>query len=154
MNIRKALPQDIDQLVRMRWNFTNEDYPEVKADYDAFYTECRAFLEEALQGNRWSIWLAEVDGVIISHIFVQFIQKVPRPGRVTHPFAYMTNVYTLPEYRGQGIGSRIMQTIEQWGRDMLLEFIIVWPADDSVHFYEKNGYKLCTEPMELKLSID
>ncbi|WP_338080684.1 GNAT family N-acetyltransferase [Cohnella luojiensis] len=52
------------------------------------------------------IRVAETNGVIASRIYIQLIDKVPRPGRVTYPFAYMTNVYTDPDYRSRGIGVR------------------------------------------------
>jgi len=151
MNIRLATNEDIDQLVRMRWDFTNEymESPINEEQYDAFYLECRSFLIEAINSNRWFIWVAEKEGQILSHVYLETINKVPRPGRQTHPFTYMTNVYTLPEHRGMGLGSQILKQVELWSRENKHEFIIVWPSEWSIDFYERNGYKLCKEPMEL-----
>ncbi|WP_235075046.1 hypothetical protein [Paenibacillus alvei] len=45
MNIRLAGVQDIDQLIRMRWDFSNE-YNEEQVEeelYEDFYKECRSF---------------------------------------------------------------------------------------------------------------
>ncbi|MNP46328.1 Acetyltransferase (GNAT) family protein [compost metagenome] len=61
----------------------------------------------------------------------------------------MTNVYTVPDHRGKGIGSRLLKNIEEWAKTNEYEFIIVWPSEWSVDFYERNGYKHCKEPMEL-----
>jgi len=61
----------------------------------------------------------------------------------------MTNVYTIPEYRGQGIGSELLSNINEWANEQKYEFIIVWPSDEGVSFYNKNGYKHCKEPMEI-----
>jgi GNAT superfamily N-acetyltransferase len=151
MNIRMATLQDIDQLVLMRWDFTLEHAPDIVALYKDFYTECKSFLESAISGGKWFIWVVELDNRVVSHIYIELIDKVPRPGRVTDPFAYMTNVYTLPGYRSQGIGSQLLERIEGWGREKQLEFIMVWPSDEAVPFYARNGYKHCTEPMELTL---
>jgi GNAT superfamily N-acetyltransferase len=151
MNIRKAAEGDIDALILMRWEFTLEHQPGVSDDFVFFATECRAFLEEAIRGERWHIWIAEVDGVIASHMYIQLIDKVPRPGRITYPFAYMTNVYTDPEYRSRGIGSQLLQTIREWAAASKYEFIIVWPSEESREFYSRNGYTLCNDPMELHL---
>jgi GNAT superfamily N-acetyltransferase len=63
----------------------------------------------------------------------------------------MTNVYTVPEYRSQGIGGQLLKRIKEWGSEQKLEFIMVWPSDEAVSFYARNGYKHCTEPMELSL---
>ncbi len=151
MNIRLANTNDIDQLIRMRWDFTNE-YRESKIEedgYASFYVECKQFIEAALGGNKWFVWVVEQKGLIVSHIYIELIDKVPRPGRITHPFAYMTNVYTLPEYRGQGIGSKLLDQIKAWSIKNEYEFIIVWPSEWSIDFYERNGYMHCKEPMEL-----
>jgi GNAT superfamily N-acetyltransferase len=151
MNIRKAREDDMEALIRMRWEFTLEHQPEVKGDYELFAQECREFLVQAIRGERWHIWVAEVDAKIVSHVYIQLIDKVPRPGRITYPFAYMTNVYTLPSWRSQGIGSQILQKIEKWATENKFEFIIVWPSEESRDFYGRNGYKLCNDPMELVL---
>ena len=149
MIIRFAEEKDIEQLIKMRWDFTIEDDESKKdASYDHFEKECHAFLVSAINSGLWFIWVAEENGKIVSHIYIELIQKVPRPGRVTSPFAYMTNVYTVPKYRGRGIGSKVLQEINKWIKDNNYEFVIVWPSEDSIHYYERNGYVHCKEPME------
>lgn len=149
MNIRFAEVKDSKQLIRMRWDFTIE-YDESKKNesFDDFEEDCQSFLENALKSDQWFIWVAEDDGKIASHIYIELIQKVPRPGRRTYPFAYMTNVYTVPEYRNKGIGSKLLSSINKWIKENNYEFVIVWPSDDSINYYKKNGYIHCTEPME------
>ncbi|RNC97630.1 GNAT family N-acetyltransferase [Lysinibacillus halotolerans] len=149
MNIRLAETKDIDQLIKMRWDFTIEhDESKKNASFEDFEKECHAFLEDAIQNDRWFIWVAEENGKVASHIYIEVIQKVPRPGRVTHPFAYMTNVYTIPEYRNKGVGSKLLRSINNWVKENGYEFVIVWPSDEAIHYYEKNGYVHCKEPME------
>jgi hypothetical protein len=102
VKIRLAEHHNIEQLIRMRWDFSNEHNPNIEATYTDFHEECSAFLRSAMSSGKWFIWVAEMDGNIVSHIYIELIDKVPRPGRLTHPFAYMTNVYTIPEYRLEG----------------------------------------------------
>jgi GNAT superfamily N-acetyltransferase len=151
VQIRLAVENDIDQLIRMRYDFTLEYSPDIVADYELFYLECKAYLEAAITGARWFIWIAEVDEKVVSHIYIELIDKVPRPGRITYPFGYVTNVYTLPQYRSKGIGSKISKSIAEWARVHHLEFLIVWPSDEGVAFYERNGYVKAVEAMELHL---
>lgn len=151
MNIRKAREEDIESLILMRWEFTLEHQPEVKDDYEIFATECKAFLLKAIKGDSWHIWVTEMDGVIVSHVYIQMIDKVPRPGRITYPFAYMTNVYTDPDYRSQGIGSKLLRAIQEWTAERKFEFIVVWPSEESREFYARNGYSLYNDSMELHL---
>ncbi|WP_342598017.1 GNAT family N-acetyltransferase [Psychrobacillus sp. FSL H8-0483] len=151
MQIRLAERKDIDQLIQMRWDFTFEDN-ETKtfeeSDLEVFKIECRSFLENAIESETWFIWVAEKESKIVSHIYIELIQKVPRPGRVTYPFAFMTNVFTVKDYRNLGIGSKLITTINEWSKNRRYEFIIVWPSDDSIDFYRRNGYMHCKEPME------
>jgi GNAT superfamily N-acetyltransferase len=149
MKIRLAELKDIKQLIQMRWDFTIEhDESKKEASFNDFALECQAFLENALKGNQWFIWVAEEKERVVSHIFIELIYKVPRPGRKTYPFAYMTNVYTIPEYRNKGIGSKLLSSINKWIKENNYEFVIVWPSDESVNYYKKNGYTTCSEPME------
>lgn len=151
LKIRLAQPQDVDQLVRMRWDFTYEHNPNIDAAYEDFQVECSAFHQSAMNSDKWFIWVAEVDSRIVSHVYIELIDKVPRPGRITYPFAYMTSVYTIPEYRSKGIGGQLLKRIEEWGRENKHEFIIVWPSEDAIPFYARYGYKHCAEPMEIQL---
>ncbi|MEO4052261.1 GNAT family N-acetyltransferase [Solibacillus sp. CAU 1738] len=150
MKLRLAKKEDIRELVQMRWDFTLEDYPNTfnEQDYVGFSEECTAFLQQAIDGESWYIWVAEINEQIVSHIYIELIQKVPRPGRITYPFAYMTNVYTKEMYRGKGIGSQLLSKINQWVKDNNYEFVIVWPSEEGVEFYKRNGYVNCKEALE------
>ncbi|VDG97746.1 Predicted acetyltransferase involved in intracellular survival and related acetyltransferases [Lysinibacillus sphaericus] len=149
MDIRLAKTKDVEQLIKMRWDFTVE-YDESKKEesYEDFRDECHKFLEAALNSRQWFVWVAEEHEKIVSHIYVELIQKVPRPGKTTNPFAYMTNVYTLPEYRNKGIGSHVLSSMNKWVKDNNFEFVIVWPSEDSINYYKENGYVHCNQPME------
>ncbi|QFT89596.1 Acetyltransferase (GNAT) family protein [Bacillus sp. THAF10] len=149
MQIRLAKTKDISQLIKMRWDFTIEhDESKRSASFADFEKECQAFLEKAIIGKQWFIWVVEADEKIVSHIYIELIQKVPRPGRITYPFAYMTNVYTIPDYRNKGLGSQLLERIHQWVKENNYEFVIVWPSEESINYYVKNGYIRCSEPME------
>lgn len=151
MKIRLAEETDIDQLIQMRWDFTFEDKEYQVTDgvkLEFFKSECRDFLASAVNSDLWFIWVAEVEEKIVAHIYIEIIQKVPRPGRITNPFAFMTNVYTIKDFRNKGIGSKLITVINQWAKGRKYEFIIVWPSDDSIDYYKRNGYVHCDEPME------
>ncbi|WP_102272069.1 GNAT family N-acetyltransferase [Cytobacillus massiliigabonensis] len=149
MNIRLAEAKDSKQLIKMRWDNTIEfDESKKNESYDDFEKECQIFLENALNSGQWFIWVAEENEKIVSHIYIESIQKVPRPGRITYPFAYMTNVYTIPEYRNKGVGGKVLREINKWIKENKYEFVIVWPSEEATNYYKKNGYVHSTEPME------
>jgi GNAT superfamily N-acetyltransferase len=139
--IRQSNKTDIEQLIKMRFDFTAE-YQEIDPNlFESFVEESNQFFEEAIETDRWVIWVAEDKNRIVSHTFLEIIDTVPRPGRKKSPYGYVTNVYTIPEYRSKGIGSMIMDELNKWSIDNGLTFLMVWPSETSIDFYEKNGFK-------------
>jgi GNAT superfamily N-acetyltransferase len=143
VSIRLAAQPDIAVLVEMRRDFTSED----AKPSESFEAECAAFLADAISSGRWHIWVAELDGRLVSHAFVALIDKVPRPGRESARIAYLTNVYTLQEYRGRGIGAEVVRRAQQASREANVELMIVWPSDESVEFYERAGFAAPGDPL-------
>lgn len=146
---RLANKADTSALADMRFDFTAEDYS-IDASEQArheFHHEFLAHASDLFGSDRWAIWVAEVDGEVVSHIYLQKIDKVPRPGRTTYPFYYMTNVYTKPDYRGQGIGGKLLEKANAWLTDQRAEFTMVWPSEGGRKFYEMHGYKTLNDPM-------
>jgi predicted N-acetyltransferase YhbS len=149
MLYRLATPADIPTLVRMRWEFETERAAAESAAYEEFVAACADFLGRALAGERWRIWVAEAEGEVVAHIFLQLIEKVPRPGSTCTHMAYMTNVYTQPERQGQGIGGGLLREVCRWAEEARLQLIIVWPSERSVSFYARAGFEPVQDAMVL-----
>ncbi|SDE43936.1 Ribosomal protein S18 acetylase RimI [Paenibacillus sp. UNCCL117] len=148
MIIRQSNRNDMDQLIKMRYDFTAE-FKELEPNlYESFSVECRLFFEEMFESDRWTVWVAEIEGKIVSHVFVEIIDTIPRPGRSKSPYGYVTNVYTIPEYRSKGFGSKIMTEVNHWAKENGLTFLTVWPSETSVEFYERHGFRRAEEVME------
>jgi GNAT superfamily N-acetyltransferase len=148
--VRQARAADIEALARMRWDFTNEDGRARVHTFDEFARSFREFAERALAGA-WMIWVAEDEGRIICTLYLQIIDKVPRPGLLEGVFGYVTNVYTVPEYRGRGVGARLLDVAVAWARERGLEFLVLWPSATSVPFYERSGFVRSPTALELNL---
>ena len=54
--------------------------------------------------------------------------------------AMIGRVVVLPEYRSQGLGSRVIAEAEQWLRELGFSTAVVESRDVAVGFYEKLGY--------------
>lgn len=148
---RLAGLSDVEQLAELRWNFrteTDETSPTIK--HEDFLRECRTFLADGLSGS-WTYWIAEDDGTILSHAFVQRVPMVPNPNRINDEWGYVTNCYTIPSQRGRGIGTSLMQTIIQWARSIDLELLVVWPSDESIEYYERLGFSKESSIFQLSL---
>lgn len=155
MQIRMLQPGEEEQLARMKWLHCQEDdrdYGEHNlegADYAAFSTGFTAFLHAHPE---YRVYVAAQGAALAAAMFVYVIPKVPKPGGQAQSIAYLTNVYTLPEYRGRGIGTQLLQSIQQALSDQRCELLFAWPSARSVPWYARNGFRAENEIMECPLS--
>jgi GNAT superfamily N-acetyltransferase len=149
---RMATEADVDDLALMRWDFRLEEAPgATRHDRATFLEACAAFLRQGLAEQRWTYWVAQQDSQIISHIYIQRVPKVPKPNRLDDALGYVTNVYTRPAYRGQGIGTQLMTHVLAWAREQDLESLIVWPSETSVRFYARAGFQGSSDMLEYEV---
>ena len=148
---RIAGEDDLEALAALRWEFRREGAEGDPSDCEKwdFIEACTLFLQRGLRRRIWVYWVAEEAGEIVSHVFVQMIEKVPKPGDLNGKWGYVTNVYTRPAFRDRGIGSELMGNVVAWAKEIGLELLIVWPSRESVPFYRRAGFSPPEEMMEL-----
>ncbi len=56
--------------------------------------------------------------------------------------AMIGRVVVLPEYRGKGLGRRLLQEAEKWLAELGYRTAAVESRDVALAFYEKNGYRV------------
>ena len=54
--------------------------------------------------------------------------------------AAIGRVVVLPEYRGKGLGRRVIEDAESWLRELGFARVVIESRDVAVKFYEKLGY--------------
>ncbi|MBW3622053.1 MAG: GNAT family N-acetyltransferase [Armatimonadetes bacterium] len=150
-NFRVVGEQDLEALAAMRWDFKTEGTPDASTDCDRwdFIEACTLFLQRGLRRETWVYWVAEEAEEIVSHLFIQMIEKVPAPGDLHPKWGYVTNVYTRPDFRDRGVGSELMEHVVRWAGEIGLELLIVWPSRESATFYRRAGFENSGEIMEL-----
>jgi GNAT superfamily N-acetyltransferase len=151
-HIRMATLADATELARLRWDFSPDEVAASDQSFAEFQADFSDFWAKAIGSGNWAVWVAEQAGRLVCTIWLQVIHKVPRPGRIGghKRYGYMTNVYTEPELRGQGIGSRVLKHAIQWAQDQELEGLVVWPSTESVSFYERAGFSQSPDALELQ----
>ncbi len=144
--IRKGTIGDLRVLTRLRREFTLEDGPIAapREDYDAAFAE---IVGTGLNDRRWVVWLAELDGEVVSHAFIGVIDKIPRPMPGHRWLGYLTNVYTRPAFRSRGLGGLVLDAAKNWAREQNVELLVVWPSEESVSFYRRHGFVGEDEPL-------
>jgi len=147
ISIRRVVPEDAATLARMRWDSEAElwdtfleNAPPAQQSYAEFASDFAEFVRSALASGQSVIWVAEADGRVVAHIYVHIVGIVPQPGRFGRRLGNLGAVYTVPEARNQGIGSRLMRRVVGWARQEGLLSLVVSPTDRGVPYYERAGF--------------
>ena len=151
VSIRRAVPEDAPVLARMRWDDSTDDGTPSAESLALFVEGFTEFVRSSLASDQWAIWVAESDGRVVAHIYVQIVEKVPRPGRFAARWGYATAVYAERGARNKGIGSCLLRRVIDWAKHQELELLLLWPSEGSVPFYERAGFVRSPEALELHL---
>ncbi len=141
--IRLAEEKDFLQLAEMKWEHSAEDdvtYGEsniVGVDKQQFIDE---FVEFLKNDTTYTVFVMELDGIVVSAMYVAIINKVPKPKVSNYCLAYLTNVHTLEAYRNKGYGTQLLTYIKNYLKEKNCEMVIVWPSKNSTRWYERNGF--------------
>ena len=146
--IRQAEGTDGAELARLRWDFSSGEAHPVAETSLEFVTRFLVFWSDALESGERTVWVAEREGRLVGNVWIRQIGKVPRPGRWRAEYGYVTNVYVEPEHRGTGVGSELMRRVTEWAEAERLEFLLVWPSEESGRFYQRLGFAPCREALE------
>ncbi|WP_268802149.1 MULTISPECIES: GNAT family N-acetyltransferase [unclassified Paenibacillus] len=131
---RKAVPADIPQLIEFRKILLcHED----NSSMDELF---RNYFESSLSDQSLLAWVAADDGVVISTACFCLCRFAPRFDNPSGLDAYMTNVFTTPAYRRQGIGSKLVREAAEDLKIQGIRKILLHSSDMAKQMYESLGF--------------
>ena len=150
--VRLANVKDVDVLARLRYRFRSETGTAVESE-EEFITRCRAWMTTRLRGNgRWFAWIAERPGGICGHVWIQLVEKIPNPVDEAERHAYVTNLYVIPEARGEGIGRALLSAALTWCRRNEIHSAFLWTTPESRALYRQYGFLPSQELLQLAVT--
>lgn len=149
---RKAISADIENLIRLRIAFLKEvQKPETRQIDDAtLKVALRTYFTLSLTNDSFVAWLAVYEDEIVATSGLCFNQIAPGFTLPDGKVAYILNIFTLPEWRGQGLGKQIFDHILQEAKDRGYKRISLHATEDGRAIYEKFGFRLTGDEMELR----
>jgi GNAT superfamily N-acetyltransferase len=150
---RKATINDLDELVRLRIEFLKEVQAIETREHseEELATSLREYLYKNLQNDEFVAWLAIYGTEIVATSGLCFYQITPGFTLIDGKIAYILNIYTLPNQRGKGIGKQIFDHILQEAIGRGYKRISLHASEDGLPVYEKFGFRLTGDEMELRL---
>ena len=140
IKIRTATLNDIDILLEFEQGVIKAERPfDVTLDADpiTYYN-----LEELILSDDASLVVAEIEGKIIGSGYALI-----KPARhyLNHEFySYLGFMFTLPDYRGRGVNTKIIERLKQWSDSKGLKEMRLTVYDENhgaIRAYEKAGFK-------------
>lgn len=148
--IRRADVNDIQTVIDMRTAFLREESgTPISEAVDIKYI--RQYVEEMLPSGEYLVWLAECDGKTIGTGGLVFFHRPPGFTANTDLNAMIFSMYTIPEFRGQGIATRILEHMIQYVSTTRARKIILYATDMGRPVYERFGFKPVENYMTLSL---
>lgn len=150
---RKATLADLEELVRLRIEFLKEVQNVETRQYseEALRISLREYLSKSMQNDEFVAWLAIAENEIIATSGLVFFQITPGFTLIDGKIAYILNIYTLPQWRGKGVGKQIFDCILQEAVNRGYKRVSLHASDDGRPVYEKFGFRLTGDEMELSI---
>jgi GNAT superfamily N-acetyltransferase len=147
--IRRAQPADLPVLAALRWEFRTHGAKPVE-ERAAFEARFRKQVGAALADGSWQAWVAEVDGLVVGHVYAARIAKLPNPVDEAETHLYVSNLYVCPEHRGTGLATALLDAALAAADDVDddVDAAILWARPGTAGLYERYGFGFSPELME------
>ena len=89
--------------------------------------------------------------VIVGHVWLHTLHKIPNPVAEPETHGYLSNLYVKPSERG-GTGTQLLDTAIKWARSNRIDRLVLWPSPRSVTLYLRHGFSHGGEVMELNVA--
>lgn len=150
LSYRTAQVEDLTTLAAFRWDMQLESHPggSPPMSRETYIATYRAEMRAEMERDRMRAWIAEADGQPVA--CVGLIWWVATPG-IEHPRrlrGHVTNVYTRPSHRRQGISRRLMELLMEHARAQGIQRLVLWSSDMGAPLYQSLGF-LPSKGMEI-----
>ncbi|MED4205468.1 GNAT family N-acetyltransferase [Neobacillus mesonae] len=146
MNYRIATTNDIDELVDLRKKQLVDEGIEPSIDID---TELFTFFKNKLSDGSLIQWLVEAQEEIIACGAIIFYDFPPSYTNKSGKKAYITNMYTKENYRGQGIATKLLLKLVEEAKTAGITKVWLGASKMGRPVYKKFGFKETDEWLEL-----
>lgn len=153
MNIRKATIEDMNQLIRLRFDFL-EGLMDMTSEQKAIiHIQLEAYYHKHINEDFIAI-LGEVDNRVVSTAYLAIAERPANPSFITGKTATLLNVFTYPEYRRRGYGVQIVNRIIDEAKTFDVSVIELSATEEGRGLYEKIGFvEKQTEQTQMKLQL-
>ncbi len=149
MDIRKAKLSDIDMLADNRLEFICS-IRNIE-DKEEFRARTKEYLRKHLEDNSVISYIALDNEKIVASCILCIYETLPIPSCLNGKTGLLLNVYTLKDYRRQGLAYSLLEKLIDEARQLGVGKIRLDYTDDGYPLYKKLGFEKLEREMALKL---
>ena len=139
--ITHAGPPDVELLVEHRLSMWHELHPELRRKIERSRAYTRKWIRAKLTGGELVGFIAKTpDGRVAGSGCIWLREEVPRPNNPRHVVPYLMSMYTVKDFRMQGVAKTIVKRAVSWSRAHDHERVVLHASDHGRHLYEEFGF--------------
>jgi len=141
IRVRRAAREDLPAIVELRLAFDRELGGDLPPDrVGPHRSQVSDYLATHVESDVYRLWVAEEDGHVVAMGGLVVVDRPPHPRSRRSGEGFIVNVYTLPRWRGRGVGRAIMDALVAEGRRLRLRRVYLRTSDEGRSLYESMGF--------------
>ncbi len=149
--IRRATTDDIETLVELRVALQRENTDGIEVDWAAVREACRRYFAQTLPSDVFVVFVAEAEGRVVATSGVSFVSRPPGSTSFLRCEGYVTNVYTVPDWRSRGVATALLNETIGYSQQQGARLVYLHTSDAGRPLYEKLGFAEYPRYMERRL---
>jgi GNAT superfamily N-acetyltransferase len=145
MNIRQATLADSLLLSSLSMDVQSlhvEHHPDIFREPQS-EDFAKSFFDDALGDAATTIFIAESEGEALGYTLCNLVERQENPFTFATRFLMIDQISVRPAARGQGVGTELIQRVEELARELGIQKIQLGSWDfnfDAHRFFERNGF--------------
>jgi GNAT superfamily N-acetyltransferase len=136
VDVRVAERSEVDVLAGLRWQWHCERQVPAE-DRDSFITRFRNWYELCPH----LALVAELNGEVIGMAWLAVVSRLPDPDAEAVTHADLQSVYLVPEHRGRGLGTELVDAALAHAGRLGVSRVTVLAGRRSTSLYERHGFR-------------
>jgi len=156
MNIRMANINDIDMLIKVRFDYFSTEKWELTDDKRAMITtQLRQYYSKHLNLDFYAVFIEDDIGRIVSTAFLVIFEKPANMSLPTGKTGLFLNVFTYPKYRKMGYATNAMNLLIEVAKKQNVSSIELSASDLGKPLYTKLGFQEHKSPnfTQMRMSL-
>ncbi|QHQ60736.1 GNAT family N-acetyltransferase [Anaerocolumna sedimenticola] len=138
---RKATLEDADLIAKIRADFLGEVNHLTQEDKQDMCKANQDYLKKALADGSFAAWLAVLDEEVVGTSGITFYHVPPNMKCPNGKAAYISNMFSYPQYRKQGIATKLFSLIVEEAKIQGHNKVLLNATDMGKPLYERYGFK-------------